>query len=324
MCSADEGVERSHRLSDIGHVGNLRVINELAATQHGAFSLRQARLAGFDSDAVARRLRNGEWLRLDHSVYAAASSRPTWHRSLSAALLSRPAAVLTHESASALFGLPGFDKGAPVLLEPRGSNTRSSIARLFETDQFDRIATTEIDGLAVTTVPETILILARDTPAHRIEEVFDEALIRGALDLGAMARTIDREAGRRTPGTPLLRRLTTSRRPTAPSKSSSYLEALTERLLRDPSFPPWTRQSEFSLGDVEARVDFYVPSARLVIEADGRNWHSRRRDFETDRQRDNALAARGIQVLRFTYEMLTKDPESCRQQLLATILVRAA
>jgi len=61
-----------------------------------------------------------------------------------------------------------------------------------------------------------------------------------------------------------------------------------------------------------------------VIEADGRNWHTRRADFENDRRRDNALAVRGIQVLRFTYTMLVSQPDRCLEQIVATCRVRAA
>ena len=300
-------------------------INALAARQHGAFSIEQARGAGFDRSVCAYRLGTTQWLRLDDSVYGLASSRPTWHRSLWTALLSRPDAVLTHETAAFLHGLPDFSRNRPVILIPRGSNTRSSIARIFESDQFPRIVTTAVDGLRVTTVPETILILARDTTPDRLESVFDDALIRGQLELGAMARTLDRESGRRTPGTPLLRRLTSSRRATASVKTASYLERLAERELLATLDRTWTRQHEFSLGGpIDARVDFYIPSAKLVVEADGRNWHMRQRDFDSDRRRDALLAARGIQVLRFTHSMLTEDPVGCRSQLMHTILVRAA
>jgi very-short-patch-repair endonuclease len=212
----------------------------------------------------------------------------------------------------------------PTILVPRASNTRSSIARIFETDQFNRIAITNIDGFPVTTMPETLLVLARDTDAKVLAGVFDEGVITGKLDLKAMSRTIDREAGRRTPGTPLLRRLTSSRLPSAPTQPSSYLEALLEMILHDPRLPAWTREYEFSLDGVPSRVDVYVPSAKVVIEADGRNWHMRWENFETDRRRDNALAARGIQVLRFTYEMLTSEPQRCLEQAIATCRIRAA
>jgi very-short-patch-repair endonuclease len=232
--------------------------------------------------------------------------------------------VLTHWSALRLYEISGIPTHEPVLLVRRGANTRSSLARIYESDQFDDIAVTNLDRLPVTTMPETILVLARDVKADVLTRLFDEAVVSGKLDLKAMSATIDREFGRRTPGTPLLRRLTSSRMPGAPSKSGTYLERLLEVILHDPRMPGWTGQYEFSLDGVPARVDFYVPTARVVIEADGRNWHCRWQDFESDRLRDNALAARGIQVLRFTYEMLKSNPEKCLEQAIATCLLRAA
>lgn len=66
------------------------------------------------------------------------------------------------------------------------------------------------------------------------------------------------------------------------------------------------------------------PDWNLVIEADGRNWHARVEDFEEDRRRDNELATRGVQVLRFTYRMLKADPGGCLVTMRAVGLVRSA
>lgn len=305
-------------------MGDLRAIYELAARQHGAFSRSQARAVGFDSSAVLRRLRSGQWAQIDDAVLAVASAPPTWEQTLAAALLSRQKAILTHRTALRLYGVGDFKRSRPVLLVPRTSNVRSAIADLYETDQFDRIASTTIEGFRVTTMPETLLLTARDVRGPLLQGLFDEALVSGRLDLGAMAATIDREAGRRTPGTPQLRRLTSSRRPTAPSRSSSYLERLMETLLADNRVPMWTREYPFSLGDVTARVDFWIPTARLVVEADGRSWHARWQDMGNDRKRDNALATQGIQVLRYLYDMLTEDPQRCLDEILTVCQVRAA
>jgi very-short-patch-repair endonuclease len=288
------------------------------------FNIAQVRDAGYDRTAVHYRINAGIWTRLDDSVYSLGSAPRTWRQNLWAALLSRDRAALTHWSACRLSEISDTPDHHPSLLVPRGSNTRSSLARIYESDQFDDIATTNIDGLTVTTMPETILVLARDVQAYLLTRVFDQALVSGKLDLKSMSTTIDREFGRRTPGTPLLRRLTSSRMPGAPSRSSTYLERLLEVILHDPRMPRWTREYEFSLDGVPARVDFYVPAAHVVIEADGRNWHTRWKNFESDRRRDNALAARGIQVLRFTYEMLTSEPMKCLEQAIATCLLRAA
>ena len=60
-------------------------------------------------------------------------------------------------------------------------------------------------------------------------------------------------------------------------------------------------------------ADFYWPAARLVVETDGRAHHERRAAFERDRQRDLALAALGIETLRVTWRMVTRqEPELAR------------
>ena len=63
------------------------------------------------------------------------------------------------------------------------------------------------------------------------------------------------------------------------------------------------------------RVDFCFAAARLVVEVDGARWH---RDPARDQSRDNALAALGWRVLRFTWHDVVHDSAT----VLAT--VRAA
>ena len=60
---------------------------------------------------------------------------------------------------------------------------------------------------------------------------------------------------------------------------------------------------------VGLEVDFYWPSPRLVVEVDGKAYHSAPRDFERDRERDAELAAIGVRVVRVTWHQLTKEPE---------------
>ena len=65
-------------------------------------------------------------------------------------------------------------------------------------------------------------------------------------------------------------------------------------------------------------VDTFIADWGLVLEVDGRNYHTRKADFERDRRRDNAAAAMGLVVLRFTWSMLVDDFDYCRETLLAT------
>ncbi|MFB2599867.1 endonuclease domain-containing protein [Herbiconiux sp. P17] len=62
------------------------------------------------------------------------------------------------------------------------------------------------------------------------------------------------------------------------------------------------------------RVDLLVGD-RLVIETDGREWHSDRKSFADDKRRDFALAEQGYLVLRLSYAQVILQPE----RTLATI-----
>jgi very-short-patch-repair endonuclease len=54
------------------------------------------------------------------------------------------------------------------------------------------------------------------------------------------------------------------------------------------------------------RVDFLI-GERLVIEADGYEWHGSREAFERDRERDRELVRRGYVVVRATYRQVSDD-----------------
>ena len=62
-------------------------------------------------------------------------------------------------------------------------------------------------------------------------------------------------------------------------------------------------------GRVLAEIDFADPQLKVAIEVDGRAFHSDRRSFERDRERQNLLVIRGWVVLRFTWERIVSDQE---------------
>ena len=66
------------------------------------------------------------------------------------------------------------------------------------------------------------------------------------------------------------------------------------------------------------RVDFLVGD-RLVIEADGAEFHTDAASFEEDRRRDALLRARGFRVLRFSYKQITERWPEVRAAILAAI-----
>ncbi|WP_199277127.1 hypothetical protein [Arthrobacter sp. CAN_A2] len=95
--------------------------------------------------------------------------------------------------------------------------------------------------------------------------------------------------------------------------SESVIETVARYHLRSAGF---STQSQVYVQGV-GRLDLYVDGI-LGIEADGRQYHSDRREFEEDRRRWNLLTTRGIPILRVTHALLTRHPDHF------LILVRAA
>jgi very-short-patch-repair endonuclease len=53
----------------------------------------------------------------------------------------------------------------------------------------------------------------------------------------------------------------------------------------------------------------------LIIEVDGRAWHTTLEAFGSDRLRDNHAQLAGWRVLRITYRMLVEQPEMVRDMI---------
>jgi Transcriptional regulator, AbiEi antitoxin len=80
--------------------------------QAGVVSRQQALEAGFDEDAIERRLRSGAWRRLRRGVYATFTGALSREAKLWAAVLSAgPGAVLSHETAAEIHGLTDKPSG---------------------------------------------------------------------------------------------------------------------------------------------------------------------------------------------------------------------
>lgn len=92
-------------------------------------------------------------------------------------------------------------------------------------------------------------------------------------------------------------------------------ERLFHRLLREQRITGWQANHLVWLAGGECYLDVGFPACKLAIEIDGREFHTSRAAFESDRWRQNELELQGWLVLRFTYEMITKFPN----QVIMTI-----
>jgi hypothetical protein len=239
-------------------------------------------------------------------------------------VLSRPEAVVGGRAAAYMHGFRGFPECRPVIVVPGSANARSEIARVIRSEYFHELETVRVKGFPVTSISETLMVLAGEVPKNLLENLVDELILSGRMEAVELLPVLERESGRRRRGIVFYRELVEDRLSDAPEAGSGYLERTLDRLLSKLPVPEWTREHPFRLGNRQSRVDVFIPEWRVVIEADGRNVHAKRRAFEADRRRDNELATMGIQVIRLTYEALTQDPNGCMQTIMAVGRVRSA
>lgn len=316
------GVEVGRRIAHVGAMHPDRLLDEYAARQYGVFSLTQARSVGLTPMMIETRRTSGAWIRLAPSVYALASAPPRWERQVSAGLLTRESSVVAGRSAAYLHGFPGFRPGQPVIMVGPTGNARSALATVIRTKYFDRIERVRIRGFETTGEADTIVTLARDHDARSLERIVDEVLVRKSCSLAHLAEVVDNRP--RSRGISQLIPIVNERRTDAYQPPTSELERLLYPLVDHPLVPPATRQLPYNFQQVNATVDLYIALWRLIVEGDGRRWHTRQEDMERDRLRDNEATAHGLAVLRFTWTMLTESPERCLDTLLRTGRVRSA
>lgn len=285
-----------------------RKLSVLANRQHGAFSHRQAVAFGATRGQIVYRRNSGAWIVLDRGVYALDSSPPTWHRQVMAAILSKNRARASGATAGVLHGMPHCRKAKPEITVPAGGSAAGKLAVVRRRSDFKTLKLVVIDRIPTTDAPTTLFDLASRLRPERLQRTIDDSLVRGRVTVAELRTVLNAYDGCRLSGTVAFREaveeITDEYVP-----SESVLEVALMGVLGDPRVPPVDGQARLSWWhELPHRVDAFIPPWSLVVEADGRTYHTKRADFETDRRRDNLAVAHGYRVLRFTYRMLTEDP----------------
>jgi len=256
---------------------------------------------------IQRRLAAGRWTVEANGVYGLPGAVHTWHRRLMVAHLDLGArSLVSHRSAAVLHSFPGARQGPPELTVPRGG-TRSRRWRVHESEIRDADRTRG-QGLPVTTVVRTVLDLAAVVDKASTSLLVNDLLADGRVQLGPLTTRALAHRSRGRSGSGHLADVLESLGP-GHVPPASELEALLFAVLEAGSLPPPVRQHPLPSLTQAGRVDAAYPWARLILEADGRRWHTRADDFERDRTRDIEAGLLGWIVLRFVWSDLIERPE---------------
>lgn len=300
-------------------------VAELASRQYGLLSRRQVLALGGDDDIIRRRLGATRWSVLSPGVYSLPGWPPSWRRSLWLAHLDvGPASVVSHQAAAALHGLILFPPGPVVLTVVHGDHERPS--RSLALHQSKDLLPPHVQrtaGLPVTTVPRTLFDLSAVAGTERLGRAMDDAHVGGVCRVEEVRALYDQLRRRGKPGMKRLGELLAHRGP-GYVPPESVLESRLLKVLHDARLPVPARQHRLPWrARAEDRVDLAFPDHRIIVEGDGRRWHTRMDQMAADRRRDREALNHGWRPYRFVWEEITRQPDMVLDTMIQALALAA-
>lgn len=279
---------------------------EIASRNSGVLTRRQASAVGMTHGQIWRRVKSGRWASLSPGVYVVGIG-DQHDVQLRAAVAALPA-VVSHEAAAERHGFVGVPYGRNVVTVPHRRTNRFGVVTVHESTDLQPHHVTEIDRLPITTPARTVVDLAAVLRPARLKRLIERAVVANRVRLVDIVDVFDEVARRGKPGTRTMRAALDDLG-AGPGGVESELELRLVSLIEAAGLPTPVRQFRLAFRDESrGRIDLAYPDQRLLIEADGKQWHALQRDFISDRRRDNLAQLAGWRVLRFTWDDVTDDP----------------
>jgi very-short-patch-repair endonuclease len=257
---------------------------------------------------LKRRVDDGVFVRIGRGILAlpGTSTRPDVLMRAAGRLLG---AVVSHQTAARMHGMEPIHKTPPTItVAHRGTYVFPGLVVHQSTDLLPSHIM-RIGPHRVTTPERTIVDLAKVVKAGRLGRVVDNALAAGIADfdgLVVLCLALSRQGKK---GMRALREIIGVRADER-RVTDTVLEKRLSDLLANGGLPAPVREFHAPwLEPIDGRVDFAYIDEKIVIEADSRRWHGLFAAFEMDRRRDMAAQLAGWIVLRFTWTMITEEPD---------------
>jgi len=272
----------------------------IAKSQHGAISWPQLQRLGFNHLQVERRVWSGQWVRELPGVWRLSWAEPTWmHRVWCAWLWGGTDAVISHRAAARLWELDGARSEDVELTTSKRLRAKRGWVRAHQSAGLPRVERHTKSGLALTSPSRTLVDLAGAVDEGALQRALEHALRRKIASISSVWRALGSVPAQGRVGTGKLKRLLEMGRwrPELQSElERRVLELFRTWGLPEPEGQYTVRERGRSLGD----VDFAWPEARVIVEAEGFQFHSGRKAWERDIARYNRFQIHGWTLLRVT------------------------
>jgi hypothetical protein len=287
----------------------------------------QALALGVGPAQVRAQVRRGVWRHVAPGVLGFPGHPDSLRRRCWIAVLhAGDGAAISHRSAATLLSMHPLDRdpaadgrAAPIeLIVPRSSSRALPGTRRHRPRSFDPGQVEQVDGLPVTSPVRTVLDLSSVLFVPRLARVVENCEVDGICSVVAVGAELARV---RRPGLAGVRRLEQVLDHLGPGEGlpHSELERLGDCVRRLAGLPEPLH--EHPLPSARGRLGFVDrawPAAMMIVEYDGRRWHTRRAEIDRDHRRDLEASALGWHPLRLTWEQLRHDPEGTAELWRAT------
>ncbi|GHP16947.1 DUF559 domain-containing protein [Rhodococcus fascians] len=269
----------------------------------GVFTRQQLLDSGVSAGAIDYRARVGTLTRLLPGVYC--TGEPSFRDRCVAATLWQPDAVLSHLTAAWWWNLIDDEPEQVHITVPRSTRARCpSWLRAYRRTIRE---TSFVDTLPVVTIEQCIVDVSASLGGAALEPFVDAAL-SGSVSKRGLAAQCAKSAGMAgvTEAKKQLRQCC--------PRTLSEPERLVARALTAAGY-----FLEINAAVGQYFADLLDRRARVIIEIDGREFHSAPGVFTNDRVRQNALQLEGWLVLRYSAALVMTDLDAVVRQIIETV-----
>lgn len=168
------------------------LVDETARAQHGLITTRQMVDAGASPNWIRAQARSRRLISVRRGVYRVQGAPTTQDQVwLGAILGAGTAAVLSHRSAAAAWGLRGFRPPMRIDLLSTSNRPRGPGIRGHETGWLPGSDRAELRGVPVTTAARTLIDASGGFHPWSLGRIVDDALTRGIVTLSGLAACFD-------------------------------------------------------------------------------------------------------------------------------------
>lgn len=285
----------------------------LAQAQAGYLGKDQIDRLGMTESAIRWRLTSGVWTSVRKGLYRVEGIAGDHKALLTGALGILPDPTISHESAAEIHSIPYVARRrAVVTVHARTTHIFPGVTihRSLDLKEHHRL---QVEHRWTTTPARTLMDLAAVIRPQAFSLAADDSLARGLVSVGELQTILGEVCRQGRDGCGPMRSLLEERVGNDPV-SASRLERIGIKtfLMGGLPRPEWQYQAPW---DRDKRIDFAWPHVCVGCECDGRRWHTRVADFQSDRNRDNLSLIHNWRIFRYTWDDFTKRPELVITQL---------